>query len=209
MIGQLTRHETARAALRLKVAFRRQLIVGGRHRRPRHAQQIGELARRRDAVPRAEARGQDAVPPLIVDLAVQRGARAAIEDDGNLHGATPAPGLSRGLGPGAWAPASGLYENTRSGACAQSTSRLPYEHAAGARRARPTGRSPPLRAPVAGRSFRIMQVALEPDTVSNNVTGTAFVVAEYRAEENYAVNPLYRDDVVGLFLSAASRRAAA
>ena len=53
-----------------------------------------------------------------------------------------------------------------------------------------------------------MQVAIDPDTVTN-VTGTAFVVAEYRAEENYAVNPLYRDDVVGLFLSAASRRAAA
>ena len=53
-----------------------------------------------------------------------------------------------------------------------------------------------------------MQAAIDPDTVTN-VTGTAFVVAEYRAEENYAVNPLYRDDVVGLFLSAASRRAAA
>jgi methyltransferase (TIGR00027 family) len=53
-----------------------------------------------------------------------------------------------------------------------------------------------------------MQAALDPDTVTN-VTGTAFVVAEYRAEENYAVHPLYRDDVVGLFLSAASRRAAA
>jgi methyltransferase (TIGR00027 family) len=53
-----------------------------------------------------------------------------------------------------------------------------------------------------------MQAATDPDTVTN-VTGTAFVVAEYRAEENYAVTPLYRDDVVGLFLSAASRRAAA
>ena len=53
-----------------------------------------------------------------------------------------------------------------------------------------------------------MHVTLDPDTVTN-VTGTAFVVAEYRAEENYAVTPLYRDDVVGLFLSAASRRAAA
>ena len=53
-----------------------------------------------------------------------------------------------------------------------------------------------------------MHVATDPDTVTN-VTGTAFVVAEYRAEENYAVNPLYRDDIVGLFLSAASRRAAA
>ena len=53
-----------------------------------------------------------------------------------------------------------------------------------------------------------MQAAIDPDTVTS-VTGTAFVVAEYRAEENYAVHPLYRDDVVGLFLSAASRRAAA
>jgi methyltransferase (TIGR00027 family) len=42
-----------------------------------------------------------------------------------------------------------------------------------------------------------------------SVTGTAFVVAEYRAEENDAVEPLYRDEVVGIFLSAASRRAAA
>jgi methyltransferase (TIGR00027 family) len=48
----------------------------------------------------------------------------------------------------------------------------------------------------------------DPDTVTN-VTGTAFVVAEYRAEENYAIAPLYRDDVVGIFLSSASRRAAA
>ena len=47
-----------------------------------------------------------------------------------------------------------------------------------------------------------------PDEVTS-VTGTAFVVAEYRAEENYAVEPLYRDEVVGIFLSAASRRAAA
>ncbi len=53
-----------------------------------------------------------------------------------------------------------------------------------------------------------MQAAIDPDTVTS-VTGTAFVVAEFRVEENYAVHPLYRDDVVGLFLSAASRRAAA
>ena len=50
--------------------------------------------------------------------------------------------------------------------------------------------------------------ASHADAVTS-VTGTAFVVAEYRAEENYAVEPLYRDDVVGIFLSAASRRAAA
>ena len=41
-----------------------------------------------------------------------------------------------------------------------------------------------------------------------NVTGTAFVVAEYRAEENFAAHPLYSDDVVGLFLSPESRQAA-
>ena len=33
-----------------------------------------------------------------------------------------------------------------------------------------------------------------------NVSGTAFVVAELRAEENREVTPLYRDSVVGLFL---------
>src|SRR2546427_2830035 len=41
-----------------------------------------------------------------------------------------------------------------------------------------------------------------------NVSGTAFVVAEFRADENSKVNPLYRDPVVGLFLSEESRRAA-
>jgi methyltransferase (TIGR00027 family) len=41
-----------------------------------------------------------------------------------------------------------------------------------------------------------------------NVTGTAFVVAEYRAEENDAAHPLYSDEVVDLFLSPESRRAA-
>ena len=33
-----------------------------------------------------------------------------------------------------------------------------------------------------------------------SVTGTAFVVAEFRAEENYAPHPLYRDPIVHLFL---------
>ena len=42
-----------------------------------------------------------------------------------------------------------------------------------------------------------------------DVTGTAFVVAEFRAEENFADQPLYRDLVVDLFLSDDSRRAAA
>jgi methyltransferase (TIGR00027 family) len=41
-----------------------------------------------------------------------------------------------------------------------------------------------------------------------NVTGTAFVVAEFRAEENRAKYPLYHDPVVGLFLNEHSRRAA-
>jgi methyltransferase (TIGR00027 family) len=41
-----------------------------------------------------------------------------------------------------------------------------------------------------------------------DVSGTAFVVAEYRAEENRERTPLYRDAVVELFLSAASREAA-
>jgi methyltransferase (TIGR00027 family) len=41
-----------------------------------------------------------------------------------------------------------------------------------------------------------------------DVSGTAFVVAEYRAEENREPNPLYVDPVVELFLSSASREAA-
>jgi methyltransferase (TIGR00027 family) len=42
-----------------------------------------------------------------------------------------------------------------------------------------------------------------------NVTGTAFVVAEFRAEENAEPMPLYRDAIVPLFLTDDSRRAAA
>ena len=41
-----------------------------------------------------------------------------------------------------------------------------------------------------------------------DVSGTAFVVAEYRAEENREPTPIYRDPVVDLFLSEASRQAA-
>ena len=41
-----------------------------------------------------------------------------------------------------------------------------------------------------------------------NVSGTAFVVAEFRAEENDEATPLYLDEVVGLFLSDESRIAA-
>jgi methyltransferase (TIGR00027 family) len=49
------------------------------------------------------------------------------------------------------------------------------------------------------------QVRMSP---IEEVTGTAFVVAEYRAEENRAPAPIYNDPVVGLFLSDASRDAA-
>jgi methyltransferase (TIGR00027 family) len=34
-----------------------------------------------------------------------------------------------------------------------------------------------------------------------NVSGTAFIIAEFRAEENEAVTPLYRDEIVRLFLN--------
>jgi methyltransferase (TIGR00027 family) len=40
------------------------------------------------------------------------------------------------------------------------------------------------------------------------VGGTAFVVAEFRAEENAEAAPLYRDSVVGLFLNEETKRAA-
>src|SRR5262249_8034114 len=42
-----------------------------------------------------------------------------------------------------------------------------------------------------------------------NVTGTAFVVAEFRQEENYAEHPLYLDPFVHLFLDEGSKQAAA
>jgi methyltransferase (TIGR00027 family) len=41
-----------------------------------------------------------------------------------------------------------------------------------------------------------------------NVGGTAFVVAEFRADENAEPAPLYRDPVVGLFLNEDTKRAA-
>jgi methyltransferase (TIGR00027 family) len=47
------------------------------------------------------------------------------------------------------------------------------------------------------------------DMQIRNVTGTAFVVAEFRAEENRAPAPLYRDAIVDLFLTDASQEAAA
>src|SRR5262245_41085445 len=42
-----------------------------------------------------------------------------------------------------------------------------------------------------------------------NVTGTAFVVAESRAEENHPASPLYRDAYVNLILREASQQTAA
>ena len=41
-----------------------------------------------------------------------------------------------------------------------------------------------------------------------NVSGTAFVVAEFRADENRQPTPLYEDPVVALFLDEDSREAA-
>jgi methyltransferase (TIGR00027 family) len=41
-----------------------------------------------------------------------------------------------------------------------------------------------------------------------NVSGTAFVVAEFRAEENAESTPLYVDPIVGLFLNDDTKRAA-
>jgi methyltransferase (TIGR00027 family) len=41
-----------------------------------------------------------------------------------------------------------------------------------------------------------------------NVTGTAFVVAEFRAEENKEIRPLYCDPIVPLFLDVETRKAA-
>jgi len=45
-------------------------------------------------------------------------------------------------------------------------------------------------------------------TEIQDVTGTAFIVAEYRAKENAEQNPLYRDSIVPLFLSKWTRQAA-
>jgi O-methyltransferase involved in polyketide biosynthesis len=41
-----------------------------------------------------------------------------------------------------------------------------------------------------------------------SVTGTAFVVAEFRAEENSVSTPLYTDSVGGLFLNEETKQAA-
>ncbi len=45
-------------------------------------------------------------------------------------------------------------------------------------------------------------------TEIQDVTGTAFIVAEYRAEENAETHPLYRDPIVSLFLNERTRAAA-
>jgi len=45
-------------------------------------------------------------------------------------------------------------------------------------------------------------------TKIQDVTGTAFIVAEYRAQENGEPNPLYRDPIVPLFLNERTRQAA-
>src|SRR5262245_58942169 len=45
-------------------------------------------------------------------------------------------------------------------------------------------------------------------TQIQDVMGTAFIVAEYRAEENEEANPLYRDPIVPLFLDERTRAAA-
>jgi methyltransferase (TIGR00027 family) len=45
-------------------------------------------------------------------------------------------------------------------------------------------------------------------TEIQHVTGTAFIVAEYRARENAERSPLYSDPIVPLFLSEQTRRAA-
>ena len=45
-------------------------------------------------------------------------------------------------------------------------------------------------------------------TEVREVTGTAFIVAEYRARENEETHPLYVDRIVPIFLDARTRAAA-
>ena len=55
------------------------------------------------------------------------------------------------------------------------------------------------------------QEASQPGTAMaeiKNVTGTAFIVAEYRADENSAAEPLFRDEIASLFLDDATKEAA-
>jgi methyltransferase (TIGR00027 family) len=46
-------------------------------------------------------------------------------------------------------------------------------------------------------------------TAIENVTGTAFIVAEFRAEEGVEAKPLYQDKIVPVFLNEDTKRAAA
>jgi O-methyltransferase involved in polyketide biosynthesis len=41
-----------------------------------------------------------------------------------------------------------------------------------------------------------------------NVSGTAFIIAEFRAAENQQLQPLYLDDIVELFLNEQTHQAA-
>src|SRR5215831_11436710 len=60
--------------------------------------------------------------------------------------------------------------------------------------------------PAKAHSCRMSSEALV--ATIENVSGTAFVVAEFRAEENTEPAPLYADPIVGLFLNDDSKRAA-
>lgn len=42
----------------------------------------------------------------------------------------------------------------------------------------------------------------------NNVSGTAFIIAEFRAEENESAEPLYQDEIVKLFLDRETQQVA-
>src|SRR5262252_8822664 len=54
--------------------------------------------------------------------------------------------------------------------------------------------------PLHSRRFKFV-LSEKQMTAIRNVSGTAFVVAEFRADENRALNPLYRDMIVELFLT--------
>lgn len=41
---------------------------------------------------------------------------------------------------------------------------------------------------------------------NNNVSGTAFIIAEFRAEENEEIEPLYTDNIVKLFLNEETKK---
>jgi methyltransferase (TIGR00027 family) len=62
--------------------------------------------------------------------------------------------------------------------------------------------------PVEGDKYRIAKRDLTNEPSCKDVTGTAFIVAEYRAHENAEANPLYVDRIVPLFLDERTRQAA-